>query len=306
MATETSAEVLTEQVGQVFATSPIGMGLIGPDGTWMRVNRSLARLDGVIEAEMNGGSPLDHLHPDDRDLVNRFAVRALRGRPAAVDHRVVIAGGEVRWHRTQLTKISTPGSPALLVQTAERRSDVETQALDRVTGVLSQKGIAAEVEHTVLVSRRSHDGFALICVDVDGFRRINDRLSVHAADRLLEYVGIRSRQDTKRTLEPVQRALQTVIPLGESEPISCRLGDVFVDGCDVDPYDLRATVEQATIRSARDMGWRFRSSPTTMRSRVRGNSASTSCRATSSARRSRSIEPAGLGVRPSTDVRPGR
>lgn len=272
---ETTARMLSEQIEQVFTTSPIGMGLIGPDGTWTRVNRSLARVNGLIETDMTGRSSLDHVHPEDRALVNRFAGRALEGRPAAVDHRVATAGGEIRWHRTQLTKISTLQSPALLVQTvdhtAERRSDAEMRAVDRVSGMLSEKGIVTEVEHTMLVSRKSAEGFAVICVDIDGFRGINDRLGIRAADRLLEHVGvtmqasmpvdgavgrvhgdvfvgvapITSRQDTKRAVESVQRALQTVTPRGETEPIACRLGAIFVDGCDADPYDLLTGVEQA-------------------------------------------------------------
>lgn len=272
---ETTARVLAEQIDQVFTTSPIGMGLIGPNGTWTRVNRSLARLHGVSAADMTGRSPLEHVHPGDRALINRFASRALDGRPAAVDHRVTTASGEVRWYRTQLTKISTPQSPALLVQTvdqtAERRSDAEMRAHDRVTGMLSQKGILAELEHTMLVSGQAGEGFAVICVDIDGFRAINDRLGVRAADRLLEHVGvtvqasmpvdgavgrvhgdvfvgvapITSRHETKRAVESVQRGLQAVIPRGEDEPIGCRLGAIFVEGCDVDPYDLLSSVEQA-------------------------------------------------------------
>ncbi len=280
MTAEDSVRLLASQIDRVFATSPIGMGLIGPDGCWTRVNRSLARLHGVIEADMVGGSPLDQLHRDDHDLVNRFAARALEGRPAAVDHRIVTPGGEVRWHRTQLTKVSAKGSPALLVQTvdqtAERRSEAESRAYDRVTGLLSQKGIAAEVEHTTLGSRQSGAGFAVICVDIDGFRQINDRLGIRAADRLLEKVGVTmraampldgavgrlhgdvfagvapvtSRQETKRTVESVQRALQAVTLRGETDPISCRLGAIFVEGRDADPYDLLTAAEQAAQAAA--------------------------------------------------------
>jgi len=277
---ERSARLLGNQIDQVFATSPIGMGLIGPDGVWTGVNRSLARSSGLIEADMTGQSPLDQVHPDDHDLVNQFAARALQGRPAAVDHRIVTPAGEVRWHRTQLTMIAATGSPSLLVQTvdqtAERRSEAEIRAHDRVTGLLSQKGIAAEIEHTTLVSRQSGAGFAVVCVDIDGFRRINDRLGIQAADRLLEYVGatiqaamplegsvgrvhgdvfagvvpVASRQETKRALESVQRALQAVTPRSEAAPITCRLGAIFVEGCDVDPYDLLTSAEQAAQAAA--------------------------------------------------------
>lgn len=272
---DATARIFADQIDQVFATSPIGMGLIGPGGIWTRVNRSLARLNGVTVGDMTGQSPLEHIHPDDRSLVNRFAARALQGRPATVDHRVVVAGGEIRWCRTQLTKIATPQSPALLVQTvdhtAERRSDAEMRSHDRTSGMLSRKGILAEIEATMLASRSSGDGFAVVCVDIDAFRDINDRLGVRAADRLLEHVGVTmqasmpldgtvgrvhgdvfvgvapipNRQETKRAVESVQRALQSVIPRGEDEPIKCRLGAIFIDGCDVDPVDLLTHVEQA-------------------------------------------------------------
>ncbi len=285
-ASEQTARLLTEQIDQVFSSSPVGMGLIGPDGRWARVNRAMARLNGLGESEMTDRMSLETVHAEDRALVNRFAARALEGRPATVDHRVVTAHGQTRWHRTQLTKITTPTSPALLVQTvdhsAERRSDQEMQAVDRVTGMLSQKGLLAELERTLLSSRQSGESFAVVCVDIDGFRGVNDRLGVQAADRLLEHVGVTmqaampldgvvarvhgdvfigfapvaSRQDTKRAVESVQRALATVTPRGESEPIGCRLGAILVDGCDADPYDLLTSVEQAA-QAARRLPERF-------------------------------------------------
>ena len=209
------AALLADQLRIVFENSPVGTGLISESGNWLRANPAIGRLLGQPVSGIVGTKALDCIHPEDADLVARFADRALLGRPATVDHRICRRGGEVRWMRTQLTRVETADAAALLIQTvdhtAQRRSEIVLRTIDQTTGLLSNEGIVAALEDRILANRQSHEPFTVFCVDIDDFRGINDRTGAGAADRLLEHVGA---------------SIQAVMPL---DSVVGRIrGDVFV------------------------------------------------------------------------------
>jgi diguanylate cyclase (GGDEF)-like protein len=182
--------------------------------------------------------------------------------------------GETRWLRTQITRVETADSPALLIQTvdhtAERRGDVVLRSIDQTTGLLSRDGIVAVLEEQILAGRQSEESFTVFCVDIDDFRGINDRFGSSAADRLLEHVGVSmqaampfdsevgrihgdvfvgiaqqsSTRDARRTAEGILQALSHLHPAGETEAITTRVGAMLVDASDSAPEDLIARVEQ--------------------------------------------------------------
>ena len=51
-----------------FNYAAIGMALVAPDGTWLRVNRSFCRMSGYSEAELAKMRFQDITHPEDLDL----------------------------------------------------------------------------------------------------------------------------------------------------------------------------------------------------------------------------------------------
>ena len=51
-----------------FEHAAIGMALVGPDGKWLRVNRSVCEITGYSEEELLKRSFQDITHPDDLDL----------------------------------------------------------------------------------------------------------------------------------------------------------------------------------------------------------------------------------------------
>ena len=268
------AELLADQFRVAFENSPVGTGLISSDGVWLRANPAIARLLGQPLSRLVGASVRDSVHPDDVDLVERFVARALQGRPATVDHRMCKRSGEVRWLRTQITRVETVDSPALLIQsvdhTAERRSDVVLRSIDQTTGLLSRDGIVGVLEDRILAGRHFEESFAVFCVDIDDFRGINDRTGAAAADRLLEHVGVSMQaampidsevgrmhgdvfvgianqsnvRDTRRTAEGILLALSHLNPAGETERIKTRVGAALIEASDVAPEDLIARVEQ--------------------------------------------------------------
>ncbi|HET8630943.1 MAG TPA: EAL domain-containing protein, partial [Thermomicrobiales bacterium] len=160
------------------------------------------------------------IHPDDRALV-RAAWAALReaGRPYALDHRIVRPDGAVRvCHQRAEARPGAAGRPARLVgaiQDVTERRALEAQLAhqanhDALTGLpnraLFLDRLAQALRHA---RRRPGYRFAVLYLDLDRFKTINDSLGHAAGDALLAAMA--------RRLEGCLRAGDTVARLGGDE-----------------------------------------------------------------------------------------
>lgn len=55
-----------ERFRSAFENAPIGMGLVSPDGQWLKINPALCRITGFSEEELLQRTFLEITHPDDR------------------------------------------------------------------------------------------------------------------------------------------------------------------------------------------------------------------------------------------------
>ena len=62
---------------------------------------------------------------------------------------------------------------------------------DALTGIANRSLLADRVEHAVAVARREHGRFAILYLDLDRFKPINDRFGHHAGDEVLREVSQR-------------------------------------------------------------------------------------------------------------------
>jgi PAS domain S-box-containing protein len=102
------------------------------------------------------GSYLDHIHPDDRELV-RETVRQARddAGPFSFDHRVVRPDGTVRWvHGRGRVILDASGKPTRMVGTSQDITD--SKGLDEL-----RENILATVSHELRTPLTSILGFAL-------------------------------------------------------------------------------------------------------------------------------------------------
>jgi len=93
----------------------------------------------------------------------------------------------------------------LVINRAERgRRLREMVHRDGLTGLLNHATLMAELEHTVEFARRHGEGFAFLMIDVDHFKRINDRYGHLAGDQVLLHIA-RVFQTTARASDLIGR-----------------------------------------------------------------------------------------------------
>jgi diguanylate cyclase (GGDEF)-like protein len=199
-----SDRLLAELQATLEATAD-GILVTGVDGRLRAFNRRFAEIwnlpadllhaedDGAIQAWMAaqvlpcGGEPSDtsRLAALQRSALGSAGDR-LELRSGQVLERVtrpLLSGGRAQgrvWSFRDLT--------ARVV--AEAR--IEALALhDALTGLANRAGLAARVEQAASLSRREGQGYALLYIDLDHFRHINDSLGHETGDRVLIAVAQR-------------------------------------------------------------------------------------------------------------------
>ncbi|HZG78146.1 MAG TPA: PAS domain S-box protein, partial [Paenibacillus sp.] len=82
-----------------FAQAPIGKGLVGLDGRWLQVNRSLCEFLGYSESELQAMTFQEITYPEDVALDESNVRGLLDGRFSAyrMEKRYIRRSGEVVW-----------------------------------------------------------------------------------------------------------------------------------------------------------------------------------------------------------------
>jgi diguanylate cyclase (GGDEF)-like protein/PAS domain S-box-containing protein len=142
------------------------------------------------------------IHPGDRETtLASYNEHWTTEQPLRIDYRMLAADGSVVWVHDEayiLRDEVTTGrrvSQGLLVDTTERKR-LEAQLLhdalhDPLTGLANRVLFREHVDRTLARSRRRRTSVALLFLDVDDFKIVNDSLGHGAGDRLLIEVARR-------------------------------------------------------------------------------------------------------------------
>ncbi len=155
----------------------------------------LCRMLGV-EPTSSSVSELDHVHPDDRDLVRRAIAEALAGGGQGERvYRIVRADGGVRWVRSQATRLGSPNSPVVvgtMLDITDRHEADMALAHQATHDWLTQLPKVSHLHghlRSALANAKPHQLVAVAVADMDHFRLVNDRVGHTEGDRILQAVA---------------------------------------------------------------------------------------------------------------------
>lgn len=155
---------------------------------------------------------ISHVYPDDLELVNNAWQAALEGLPYHIEHRITV-DGEIRWveERAEL-EFDEAGNCRVGVGTVqditERKRAQERIGLltnfDPLTGLPNRTQLNTRICYAINLAKRSHAQLALVFLDLDHFKDINDTLGHSVGDALLIELADRMRH-TLREEDTVAR-----------------------------------------------------------------------------------------------------
>ncbi len=177
---------------------PLGV-FIAQDGLIRYANPAiLGMIDYTLE-EVLGQPFLQLVHPEDREMVMEFHRRRMQGDDSlfCYDVRILRKGGGISFWQVDASLDSWDGRVASLAVCADitQRKLAEQQMTDlalhdQVTGLPNRMQL---VDHAHQAMASMSKGFAIIYLDLDGFKRVNDRFGHEAGDQVLREVAARLR-----------------------------------------------------------------------------------------------------------------
>jgi diguanylate cyclase (GGDEF)-like protein/PAS domain S-box-containing protein len=222
--------------------SPIGIFELDLDDRCTFVNPAFQRLTGLNAHEALGDGWSSAIATQDVVRVSEQQRDAARtDNASACELRIIGPGGSARWVSMRSVPLREPdgrltGFLGTIEDITERKGleeRLEHDAThDRLTGLGSRALLVEEMSAALARTRRGGPGVALLFIDLDGFKRVNDSLGHPAGDELLI-----------RVAERIRSAVRT-------DDVVARLGgDEFVVCClEVDDEETVTTIASRIVQ----------------------------------------------------------
>ncbi len=187
---------LEAESNRFFELSRDMICVAGFDGYFKRVNPAFERTLGYSRRDLLGRPFVEFVHPDDRDDTDVEAGDISTGGHSTVhfQNRYLDKSGEVHW--IEWTSVGVPEEEriyAVARDVTERKlleGELELRSrTDPLTGMLNRRSFDESLEAQLAHARRYKRGGALLIVDLDRFKQVNDEFGHVVGDEALRTVS---------------------------------------------------------------------------------------------------------------------
>jgi diguanylate cyclase (GGDEF)-like protein/PAS domain S-box-containing protein len=209
-----------ERLSSLIKNSSDVICIVGQNAVVHYASPSVERTFGRLPSALEDRPLTDVVHPDEAQRVCSFVASIgtqPAGQPSLAEFRVRHA--DERWRDVEALATNLLGDEAIagivlnLRDVSERKAfqaELEHQAFhDTLTGLPNRALLRNRVEHALASQRRNGLPVAVLFLDIDDFKIINDSLGHAAGDEVLRAVGSR--------LEDCMRPVDTAARLGGDE-----------------------------------------------------------------------------------------
>ncbi len=185
-----------ERFRRSFDESAIGMALVSLEGHWMKVNDALCKITGYPAEQLVELSFQDITHPHDLHADAASIRQMIDGDRVSyhTEKRYIHADGQIIWVQLNASLArDAAGEPMYFIsqiQDITERKELQRRLQDaarrdHLTGLLNRRGFEEELERQLAYAARYERAGAVLVLDLDNFKSVNDTLGHRAGDELL-------------------------------------------------------------------------------------------------------------------------
>ncbi|WP_396220969.1 PAS domain S-box protein, partial [Gemmatimonas sp.] len=201
-----------------FDHAGIAIHVLSYEGVILEANPASQELLGYAPSEVVGLQAITLSPEEDMDAVRELSLDLRSGKRDSVslERRFFHRQGHIVWGQLTVSRVLHGGEVRLIgmIQDITERKRMEGQLLkqafrDDLTGLANRVLFRDRLRHALERRSRGNSRVAVILLDLDGFKRVNDSLGHAVGDELLQIVG--------RRIASAVRTGETVARLGGDE-----------------------------------------------------------------------------------------
>jgi diguanylate cyclase (GGDEF)-like protein/PAS domain S-box-containing protein len=203
---------LNEFIEMLLNLSPFGIYII-QDDKFIFINKAFLDIGNWSQKKVKESKPMDFVLEEDREHVRKSLISILKGETKSFYmFRAITSSETLKWIMGSVAEVNMNGKPAFVgtfVDLTEERI-LQFAYNDTLTGLPNRKLMFDRLEQAIISAKRRPQKLAVLFLDLDSFKEVNDTFGHKVGDKLLIEVA-------KGLKEVIQRGNDTVARIGGDE-----------------------------------------------------------------------------------------
>lgn len=184
-----------EELHRFFSVSLDLLCVTGLDGHFKRINPAWERTLGFSPDELLGKPVIHFVHPDDRQPTLEETNRLVAGmKTSSFENRLLCKDGSYKWFLWSAVPLLKDQLIYAAARDISERKALEAELRflsvhDPLTSLFNRRYLEATLERELQRAARNEHRMAVIMIDIDHFKRLNDTYGHPAGDNVLRALG---------------------------------------------------------------------------------------------------------------------